>query len=104
MNEETFENFKNEFFTVKRTEKFNSGTWTDMVIEQSLMKSMKTKGEYLEVEVLNKVFCVNWCILCMLQIQFLRKLKFCDILISSAEQHVDARDSRVKRDNIDVTS
>lgn len=44
MNEETFENFKNEFFTVKRTEKFNSGTWTDMVIEQSLMKSMKTDG------------------------------------------------------------
>lgn len=32
------------------------------------------------------------------------ELKFCDILISSAEQHVDARDSRVKRDNIDVTS
>ena len=45
MDAQTFENFKNGFFTVKRTEKFNSGTWTDMVIEQSLMKSMKTEGD-----------------------------------------------------------
>lgn len=44
MDEQTYENFRNGFFTVKRTEKYNSGTWTDMVIEQSLMKSMKTEG------------------------------------------------------------
>lgn len=28
--------------------------------------------------------------------------KYCNISLDSAEQHVDARDSRVKRDNIDV--
>lgn len=44
MDEQTYENFRNGFFIVKRTEKYNSGTWTDMVIEQSLMKSMKTEG------------------------------------------------------------
>ncbi|GFS56691.1 uncharacterized protein TNIN_84961 [Trichonephila inaurata madagascariensis] len=44
MGGQTFKNIKKGFFTVKRTEKFNSGTWTDMVIEQSLMKSMKREG------------------------------------------------------------
>lgn len=36
MDEETFVNLKNGFFTVKRTEKFNSGTWTDMAISKVL--------------------------------------------------------------------
>lgn len=44
MDQQNFENFKNGLFTIIRTDKFNSGTWTDMVIEQSLMKSMKTEG------------------------------------------------------------
>ncbi|GFX88568.1 uncharacterized protein TNCV_2659791 [Trichonephila clavipes] len=44
MDGQTFKKFKNGFFTVKRTEKFNFSTWTDMVIEQILMKSMKTDG------------------------------------------------------------
>jgi hypothetical protein len=29
-------------FTIRRTDKFWSGTWSDMTIEHSLMKSMKT--------------------------------------------------------------
>ncbi|KAJ8880709.1 hypothetical protein PR048_017179 [Dryococelus australis] len=31
-------------FTVRRGHEFWSGTWSDMVIEQNLMRSMKVKG------------------------------------------------------------
>lgn len=40
----TLKKFTEGFFTVKRTDKFNGGTWSDMIIEQTLMKSMKTEG------------------------------------------------------------
>ena len=33
------------FFTVKRTQRYWSGTWTDMCIEQCLMRPMKSVGE-----------------------------------------------------------
>lgn len=32
------------FFTVRRTANFFSGTWTDMVIEQDLMRAIKVSG------------------------------------------------------------
>lgn len=35
---------KKGYFTVRRTKKFISGTWTDMVVEQNLMRSMKCVG------------------------------------------------------------
>jgi hypothetical protein len=34
----------NGYFTLRRTHKFWSGVWTDMTIEQVLMRSMKTTG------------------------------------------------------------
>lgn len=44
MNENEYELFTTEgFFTIRQTEKFWSGVWTDMTIEQVLMRSMKTQ-------------------------------------------------------------
>ncbi|GBP41567.1 hypothetical protein EVAR_20375_1 [Eumeta japonica] len=39
-----FTQFTEGFFTIRRTHKFWSGVWTDMTIEQVLMRSMKTQG------------------------------------------------------------
>lgn len=44
MDQQAFKKFTDGFFTIRRNNKFNCGTWSDMVIEQSLMKSMKTEG------------------------------------------------------------
>lgn len=41
---EEFTLFTSEYFSVRRTEKLFSGTWSDMVIEQSLMRSLKVSG------------------------------------------------------------
>lgn len=45
MSSEEFKKFVTEsFFTVRRTSKYFSGTWTDMVIEQDLMRAIKVSG------------------------------------------------------------
>ncbi|CAH0555189.1 unnamed protein product [Brassicogethes aeneus] len=89
MDEVTFENFKNGFFTIKRTEKFNSGTWTDMVIEQSLMKSMKSEGGLSRGRSTQESVLCKWVyamyatnIICE-EIEY-----FCNISLDSPEQHV----------------
>ncbi|KAK4878621.1 hypothetical protein RN001_011127 [Aquatica leii] len=44
MSAEEFHKFCNlGYFTIRRTHKFWSGTWTDMVIEQNLMRAFKTE-------------------------------------------------------------
>lgn len=35
---------ENGYFTIRRTDKFWSGVWSDMTIEQTLMRSMKATG------------------------------------------------------------
>ncbi|GBP43082.1 hypothetical protein EVAR_96344_1 [Eumeta japonica] len=102
MDPQTFENFKNGFFTVKRTEKFKSGTWTDMVIEQSLMKSMKTEGGVSRCRSTQDSVLCKWVYAMYATNTICEEMeKFCNISLDSTE-HVDSRDSRVKRDNIDV--
>ena len=44
MNQSVYQRFIEGFFTVRRSDKLNCGISTDMVIEQSMMKSMKTYG------------------------------------------------------------
>lgn len=34
----------NGYFTIRRPDKFWSGIWSDMTIEQTLMRSMKSNG------------------------------------------------------------
>ncbi|GBP40851.1 Putative nuclease HARBI1 [Eumeta japonica] len=41
---EVYETFSDGFFTVRLSDKLSCGTSTDMVIEQSMMKAMKTDG------------------------------------------------------------
>lgn len=50
-----YRRFTEGFFTVRRSDKLSCGTSTAMIIEQSMMKSMKTDGVFLEDEVQKKV-------------------------------------------------
>lgn len=91
------------YFTIRRSDKFWSGIWSDMTIEQTLMRSMKstrglTRGRGLTDSVLTK-----W----ILGMPIMQKVSesiedFVGIKSSSSEQHVDARPTRQNRDNADV--
>lgn len=74
-----------------------------MVIEQSLMKSMKTEGGVSRGRSTHEsVF--SKCIYGMYALNSIcEKLEtFCNISLDTVDQHVDTRDSRINRDNEDV--
>ena len=45
MNPSVYQRFTQGFLTVRRLDKLSCGTSTDMVIEQSMIKSIKTDGD-----------------------------------------------------------
>lgn len=104
MTAEEYEYFTTKgYFTIRRSDKFWCGTWSDMTIEQSLMRTMKcigglTHGRGVQDSVLSKwtlgmVFLHNVCD----EVE-----KFCDVAFSSSEQHVEMRSSRINRDSDDA--
>jgi len=95
--------FINGFFTIRRTNKFSSGTWTDMIIEQSLIKSIKTDGSVVRGRSTQESVLSKWVYGMHATNAVCEGIeKFCNISLDIADQHVDARDSRIKRDDADV--
>lgn len=45
LTEQELADYKQKCFTVRRTDNFNGGTWTDMCIEQDLMKNIQVQGQ-----------------------------------------------------------
>ncbi|GBM84972.1 hypothetical protein AVEN_49180-1 [Araneus ventricosus] len=59
--EEKYEKFTTQgYFIIRRTFKFWSGTWSDMNIEQSLMKNMKAFGDLTRVRVVIDNVMARW--------------------------------------------
>lgn len=99
-----YENFtKGGKFTVRRTDKFWSAVWSDMLIEQSLMKSMKTSGGLTRGRGFSESTLATW-IMGMVSLHNVCDSveKFCGVNFETSEQHVQLRSSRIKRDNKDT--
>lgn len=101
MDEQAFKIFTDGLLSIRRSSKFNCGIWSDMVIEQSLMKSMKTeggvsRGRNTQERILSK------CIYGMYALNIICKNieAFCNISLNTVDQHID--DLRIKKDNDDV--
>lgn len=91
------------YFTIRRSDKFWSGIWSDMTIEQTLMRSMKSTGGLTRGRGLTDSVLTKW----ILGMPVMQKVSesiedFVGIKSSSSEQHVDARPTRQNRDNADV--
>lgn len=104
MSPEEFEAFTTMgAFTVRRKGERWSGVWTDMTIEQSLMRPMKSKGGLThgrgvtDSTIARFIYsfpgCLPWC-------DALEE--FTGVRRSSSEQHVEMRDSRRKADTRDA--
>jgi len=91
------------YFAIRRTEQFWSGNWSDMVIEQDLMRAIKVSGglthgrgmtdSNLAKFVLSQPAC---CVV------FTAMEKLCRLNVGTSEQHVELRDSRKARDEQDL--
>ena len=91
------------FFTVRRSNKLWAGIWTDMTIEQVLMRAMKTNGGLTRGRGLTESVISRW-ISTMPACSALaeRFEQFNMIRTVSSEQHVELRASRKSRDMKDV--
>lgn len=103
MSEKEFKDFsEGGFFTVRRTEKFWDGVWSDMTIEQVLMRSMKTTGGLTHGRGLSESTLSKWVSSIPATLPFSEQLEmFCGVKSEFSEQHVELRDSRLTRDNED---
>jgi len=103
MDNAAFQKFTNNFFSIKRSNKFFCGTWSDMIIEQSLMKSSKSKGGFTRGRSTNESVLNKWVNGLLTASNISEGLEhFCGLYFHSGEQHVDASDARIKRDVEDV--
>lgn len=100
---EEYEKFTDGGFTIRRTEKFWSGTWTDMVIEQSLMRTMKCRGGLTHGRGMTDSVMAKW----ILSMPIIQKVEsclesFCDLDENIDNVHKDSTPSRMERDDSDT--
>ncbi|CAH1118147.1 unnamed protein product [Phaedon cochleariae] len=98
-----FKKFTTEgFFTIRRSDKFWCGVWSDMTIEQTLMKTMKVKGGLTHGRGFSDSVLTKWTSgMATLHDVCQRIEEFCDISTGTSEQHVDLRPSRRDRNAAD---
>lgn len=91
------------FFTVRRTDKYWAGNWSDQTIEQTLMRTMKSSGGLTRGRGITQSVLTRWT-LGMIHLQSIchEVENYCGIISTTSDQHVDMRPSRVTRDNCDV--
>ena len=87
------------YFTIRRVDKYRSGTWSDMIIEQMLMRPMKVNGGLTHGRGITDSTLCKWVLSTIVLIQVTDTVeKFCNITYATSDQHVDASNSRIKRD------
>lgn len=80
---------------------FNS-IWSDMTIEQTLMRSMKTDGGLSRGRGLSDGTLLKWILCAPACSKVIEAVQhFTGTLSATSEQHVELRDSRIKRDTKD---
>ncbi|XP_028418322.1 uncharacterized protein LOC114543611 [Dendronephthya gigantea] len=99
-----FEAFTSKgYFTVRRTDKMWAGVWTDMTIEQVLMRAMKTSGGLTRGRGMTESVVSRWVLGMPGCSEITQHFEaFCDVTFTTSEQHVELRMSRQLRDQKDV--
>lgn len=91
------------FFTIRRSEKFWSGVWSDMTIEQVLMRAMKTQGGLTHGRGMSESVLIKFILTMIILVEVCNKMEiFCDVSCTTLEQHADSKESRITRDVADV--
>nr|CAI5839663.1 unnamed protein product [Callosobruchus analis] len=93
----------NGYFTLRRSDKQWSAIWSDMTIEQTLMRSMKSTGGLTRGRDISDSVLSKWILGIPVMQQVTGAIEeFVDVISSNTEQHVDSRPTRQTRDNNDA--
>ncbi|KAJ8887394.1 hypothetical protein PR048_013609 [Dryococelus australis] len=103
MNTKEFCKFREDgYFTIRRSNKFWSRIWSDMTIEQTLMRSMKSSGRLTHSRGICESVLSTWILgMPASHDVFEATDQFSGVNFVNTEQHVDARDSQITRDDDD---
>lgn len=94
---------KKGFFTIRRSNRFWCGTWSDMTIEQMLMRAMKCSGGLTHGRGLTENVIGKWVLSRIAVLEVGNAMEsFSNMIFSNSEQHVDNRVSRIRRDTEDL--
>lgn len=91
------------YHTVRRSDRFWGGLWTDLVIEQVMMRSLKSRGGLTRGRGVTESVLLSWihsmhgCASVHNSMTELTNLQH-----KTSEQHVELGRSRIKRDNSDL--
>ncbi|KAG5862842.1 hypothetical protein JTB14_020292 [Gonioctena quinquepunctata] len=87
-------------FTIRRGDKCWCGTWSDMCIEQQLMKHMKDEGGLSRTRGFSEGILAIWT-MGMSSFQHVANTieDFCGVNFETSDQHMDSLDARVNLDN-----
>ena len=98
-----FEKFiRRSFFIIRRTKKLFSGIWTDLVIEQTLMRLMQVKGGFICPGITESTTTTFTAGMIAMQNVFHQIEQFCGITFTTSDENVDARKTHIERDTSDV--
>lgn len=93
----------NGYFTIRRSNKFWSGIWSDMTIEQVLMRSMKTSGGLTTGRGMSPATISRWVNTMPSTSKVTEAIEeFSGVSGATSEQHIDLRESRQSRDQRDI--
>lgn len=100
---ELSEKFHDGLHVIRRSQKFWSGLSSDLVIEQTLMRSLKTSGGLTRGSGLSEGQRALWTMSTPVTAEYnMAMQEFANLSYSTSEQHKELTDARIKRDNNDL--
>lgn len=91
------------FFTIRRTDKPFNGVWTDMTIEQVLMRAMKVSGGLMQGRHMSDSVIARWICTMPGSLQVTEAVEaFAEVTPESSDQHISLSRSWQARDSRDL--
>ncbi|GBM29818.1 hypothetical protein AVEN_48269-1 [Araneus ventricosus] len=100
LSDQEFERFVSQgYFTVRRSDQFWCGFWTDMTVEQVLMRSMKVIGGLKKGRKMSDSFLACWIFTMPGSLQVTEAMEaFIGVTGVSSDQHISLQKSWQTRD------
>ena len=101
---EVFRKFSNGFHVVRRSNKFWAGLSSDLVIEQTLMRSLKSTGGLTRGSGMTEEQRSLWTMSMPITSEYNSAMQeFTNLSYTTSEQHKESMEARIKRDMSDLT-
>ena len=102
-NPKVFHKFMNGFHVIRRTNQYWAGLGSDLVIEQTLMRSLKSTGGLTRGSGMTEHQRGHWTMCAPISAAYNYAMQdFTDTVFTRSEQHKEATTSRMERDRTDI--